>query len=80
MGLRDRRENKRRERSQFGAGGSAATYQLRARLVSFGDDYWIENQDGDRVLRVDGKVLRVRKTARHRGHPGEAACAASRPG
>ena len=62
MGLRDRRANKRRERSQFGAGGSAATYQLRARLVSFGDDYWIENQDGDRVLRVDGKVLRVRKT------------------
>ena len=62
MGLRDRRENKRRERSQFGAGGSATTYQLRAKLVSFGDDYWIENQDGDRVLRVDGKVLRVRKT------------------
>ena len=62
MGLRDRRENRRRERSEFGAGGSAATYQLRARLVSFGDDYWIENADGDRVLRVDGKVLRVRKT------------------
>jgi uncharacterized protein YxjI len=30
--------------------------------VSFGDDYWIENADGERVLRVDGKVLRVRKT------------------
>jgi uncharacterized protein YxjI len=62
MGLRDRRANKRRERDQFGAGGSATTYQLKERLVSFGDDYWIENQDGDRVLRVDGKMLRARKT------------------
>ena len=62
MGLRDRRANRRREKRQFGAGGSAATYRLRARLVSFGDDYWIENENGDRVLRVDGKVLRVRKT------------------
>ncbi|MET0999871.1 MAG: LURP-one-related family protein [Marmoricola sp.] len=62
MGLRDRRENRRRERSEFGAGGSAARYQMRQKLVSFGDDYWIENGDGDRVLRVDGKVLRVRKT------------------
>ena len=47
---------------EFGGGGSAATYQLRAKLVSFGDDYWIENAAGERVLRVDGKVLRVRKT------------------
>ena len=62
MGLRDRRANKRRERDQFGAGGSAATYQLRQRLVSFGDDFWIENQNGDRVLKVDGKVMRARKT------------------
>jgi uncharacterized protein YxjI len=62
MGLRDRRANRRRERRQFGVGGSAATYQLRARLVSFGGDYWIQDQDGDHVLRVDGKVLRVRKT------------------
>jgi uncharacterized protein YxjI len=62
MGLRDRRENRRREKSEFGGGGSAATYQLRAKLVSFGDDYWIENAAGERVLRVDGKVLRVRKT------------------
>jgi len=62
MGPRERRENKRRERDQFGAGGSATTYQLKERLVSFGDDYWIENQDGDRVLKVDGKMMRVRKT------------------
>jgi len=62
MGLRDRRENRRRERREFGAGGSAARFQLRQKLVSFGDDFWIENEQGDRVFRVDGKVLRVRKT------------------
>ncbi len=62
MGLRDRRENRRKERSEFGAGGSAARYQMREKLISFGDDYWIENEAGDRVLRVDGKALRLRKT------------------
>jgi uncharacterized protein YxjI len=62
MGLRDRRENRRRERAEFGPGGSAARFQLRQKLVSFGDDFWIENENGDRVFRVDGKVLRVRKT------------------
>ena len=61
-GLRDRRENRRRERREFGARGSAATYQMRQKLISFGDDYWIENGEGDRVLRVDGKALRLRKT------------------
>lgn len=35
---------------------------MRERLLSFGDDYWIENADGERVFRVDGKALRVRKT------------------
>jgi uncharacterized protein YxjI len=62
MGLRDRRENRRKERSEFGAGGSAVRYQMRQKLISFGDDYWIENEAGDRVLRVDGKALRLRKT------------------
>lgn len=62
MGLRDRRENRREERSEFGAGGSATRYQMREKLIAFGDDYWIENESGDRVLRVDGKALRLRKT------------------
>jgi uncharacterized protein YxjI len=62
MGLRDRRASRRRERREFGAGGSAARYRMRQKLVSFGDDFWIENENGDRVFRVDGKVMRVRKT------------------
>jgi uncharacterized protein YxjI len=62
MGLRDRREQRREERREFGAGGSAPCYLLRERLLSIGDDYWIENEAGERVLRVNGKALRLRNT------------------
>ncbi len=37
-------------------------YLMRKHLFSIGDDFWIENENGQRVLRVDGKVLRLRKT------------------
>ena len=37
-------------------------YQMRQRMISIGDDYEIENDRGERVFRVDGKALRVRKT------------------
>ena len=37
-------------------------YQLRQRLLSIGDDYWIEHEDGTRAFRVDGKALRIRQT------------------
>ena len=37
-------------------------YQLREDLISIGDDFWIENENGQRVFRVDGKVLRISKT------------------
>jgi uncharacterized protein YxjI len=31
-------------------------------MFSIGDDFWIENQDGQSVFKVDGKALRLRKT------------------
>jgi uncharacterized protein YxjI len=62
MGLRERREERRRERQEFGAGGTATRYRMRQKLIAFGDDYWIEDDEGRRVLRVDGKALRLRKT------------------
>jgi uncharacterized protein YxjI len=37
-------------------------YRLREKLVSIGDDAWIENEDGERVLRVNGKAFRARRT------------------
>jgi uncharacterized protein YxjI len=35
---------------------------MRQRLLSIGDDYWIEREDGTRAFHVDGKALRIRKT------------------
>jgi uncharacterized protein YxjI len=36
--------------------------KVRERLFAFGDDFWIENANGERVYLVDGKVLRLRET------------------
>jgi uncharacterized protein YxjI len=37
-------------------------YKILQKLISIGDDFWIENQEGKRVFKVDGKALRLRKT------------------
>ena len=37
-------------------------YQMKQQMLSIGDDFWIENGAGQRVFKVDGKVLRIRKT------------------
>ena len=62
MVMRGRREERQAERETFGRGGAAVRYQMREKLVSIGDDYWIENDHGQRAYKVDGKALRVRKT------------------
>ena len=35
---------------------------MREKLFAIGDDFWIENEAGERVFKVNGKVLRVRDT------------------
>ena len=35
---------------------------MREKLLSIGDDYWIENEAGERAFKVDGKAVRVRDT------------------
>jgi uncharacterized protein YxjI len=50
-----RRHEERRDQS-------ALRYQMREKIFSIGDDYWIENDRGERVFKVDGKALRVRET------------------
>jgi uncharacterized protein YxjI len=54
--------NKREEKEIFGRGGTATRYKMRQKLVSLGDDFSIENEQGQKVYFVDGKVLRIRKT------------------
>jgi len=35
---------------------------MREKLASIGDDFWIEDEQGNRAYRVDGKALRIRDT------------------
>jgi uncharacterized protein YxjI len=61
--LRGRRAERREERREgHGDGDQRVHYQMRQRLVSIGDDYWIETDTGERAYKVDGKALRLRET------------------
>lgn len=41
---------------------SVQRYKMHEKLVTIGDDYWIENETGEREFYVDGKALRLRNT------------------
>jgi uncharacterized protein YxjI len=62
-GRRQERREERHEDRQLGRpGGGGNHYQMRQKMVSFGDDFWIENEQGQKVFKVNGKALRVRQT------------------
>ena len=42
--------------------GAMANYLVRKKLIALGDDFWVEDEAGERVFHVDGKVLRLRDT------------------
>ena len=54
MGLRDRVRHE--------DGPPPQRFQLREKLFSIGDDFWIEDESGRRAYKVDGKAVRVRDT------------------
>jgi uncharacterized protein YxjI len=37
-------------------------YQMREKLFTIGDDFWVQTEGGERRFKVDGKALRVRST------------------
>jgi uncharacterized protein YxjI len=37
-------------------------FLMRERLLAIGDDFWIENDQGERAYKVNGKALRLRST------------------
>ena len=37
-------------------------FQMREKLISIGDDYWIEDGNGEKAFKVDGKAMRMRDT------------------
>jgi uncharacterized protein YxjI len=60
--MRGRREERQEDRSLGRPGGGGNHYQMRQKMVAIGDDFWIENDKGQKVFKVDGKALRVRQT------------------
>jgi uncharacterized protein YxjI len=42
--------------------GPKSRFQMRQKLVSVGDDSWIEDDHGNKVFKVDGKAMHVRDT------------------
>ena len=72
--MRRRREERKQERETFGRKGTANRYQMRQKLIAFGDDFYIENEAGQRVFKVDGKVLRVRDTLKFKDMRGNVLC------
>jgi uncharacterized protein YxjI len=47
-------------RGRRGNGGTK--YRMVEKMFAIGDDFWIENEDGERAFKVDGKALRIRDT------------------
>jgi uncharacterized protein YxjI len=46
-----------------GRGDEGGTkYRMREKVFAIGDDYWVENDAGERAFKVDGKILRLRDT------------------
>jgi uncharacterized protein YxjI len=37
-------------------------FLMREKLLAIGDDFWIENEHGERAYKVDGKAFRIRQT------------------
>lgn len=70
----DRRSQRQEDRQQFGRGGTATRYQMKQRMISFGDDYWIDDEHGNKVFKVDGKMLRVRDTLFFEDRNGQKHC------
>jgi uncharacterized protein YxjI len=46
----------------FGNRDDGVRYQMREDMFSIGDDFWIEDAEGEKAYRVNGKAARVRDT------------------
>jgi uncharacterized protein YxjI len=46
----------------FGGDDNMQRFVMREKLLSIGDDYWIEDADGNKAFKVDGKAMRLRDT------------------
>jgi uncharacterized protein YxjI len=52
-------------------GPEGTRYTMREKLLSIGDDFWIETDGGERAFKVNGKALRIRDTVVIESRSGE---------
>ena len=45
-----------------GRGLDGVKYRMREKMFAIGDDFWIEDEKGERAFKVDGKAVRIRDT------------------
>lgn len=62
MGLRDRAGGGLGGGGGLRGGDGVIRYQMREKMFAIGDDAWIEDSNGNRAYKADGKALRARST------------------
>ena len=72
MARRRQRGDRRQERR--GDAPSYTRYQMQQQLIAIGKNFWIENEQGQKAFKVDGKVLRVRDTLKFKDMSGNTLC------
>lgn len=70
----ERKEERKEERDTFSRRGTAIRYKMVQKLIAFGNDFYIEDESGRKVFKVDGKVLRVRETLKFKDMQGTILC------
>lgn len=58
----EERRARRDANRAFDHGDGVTRYRMQQKVFAIGDDYWIDDDAGDHVYKVDGKALRLRKT------------------
>ena len=58
----ERRQERRDDRSLGRPGGGGTRYQMRQKMAAIGNDFWIEDEHGHKVFKIDGKAVRIRDT------------------
>ena len=43
-------------------GPDGPKFMMREKLLAIGDDFWIEDDEGHRIFKVNGKAVRARET------------------
>ena len=68
------RRQARKERRGVAQPSQVNRYQMRQKLISIGQDSYIENEQGQQAFHVDGKALRIRDTLLFKDMQGNELC------